>query len=172
MTKNVFGKAVDSDQCKYDRKILHSIPVLPVHLPTVNSIWSTTSKRGTKKFQKILLGNKTRTNDSKQNAPSEFISHKNRLIESFQEFHAKPNRLKALDLISFILDILDIAYKNVTSLNATARNSLVLKLFFCYFIFWYTSQSPAYTAWVDSYFCKLLIGYEMRILSGASRWET
>ena len=37
--------------------------------------------------------------------PAEFISRKNRLVEFFQEFHAKPNRQKALDLIPFILDI-------------------------------------------------------------------
>ena len=37
MTQAVFGKAVYSDQCKYVRNILHSIPVLPVHLPTVKS---------------------------------------------------------------------------------------------------------------------------------------
>ena len=41
--------------------------------------------------------------------------------------------------------------------------------FFYYFIF------PLYftvTCIYDSYFCKLLIGHEMRILSGASRWDT
>ena len=35
----------------------------------------------------------------------EFIRRKNRQVELFQEFHAKPNRQKALDLIPFILDI-------------------------------------------------------------------
>ena len=43
--------------------------------------------------------------NKKLKRPSEFKSHKNRLVESFQEFHAKPNYQKALDLIPFILDI-------------------------------------------------------------------
>ena len=35
MTQIVFGKAVKSSQCNYVRKILHSIPVLPLHVPQV-----------------------------------------------------------------------------------------------------------------------------------------
>ena len=34
-TQTVFGKAVHSSECKYIRKILHSIPVLPLHVPQV-----------------------------------------------------------------------------------------------------------------------------------------
>ena len=35
MTQTVFGKAVHSPECKYVRKILHAIPVLPLHVPQV-----------------------------------------------------------------------------------------------------------------------------------------
>ena len=35
MTQIVFGKAVKSSECQYIRKILHSIPVLPLHVPQV-----------------------------------------------------------------------------------------------------------------------------------------
>ena len=184
MTQNVFGKAVNSDQCKYVRKILHSIPVLPVHLPTVKSAlvshleflvelispshrvayramiidvekrYLSSSHRfsftGAEHYHAILHGDTDCTSSSceslnakfnktvntgfkslvtvvesiknfkksywetklermSQNKmrkrPAEFISRKNRLVEFFQEFHAKPNRQKALDLIPFILDI-------------------------------------------------------------------
>ena len=35
MTLRVFGKVVHNSECKYIRKILHSIPVLPLHVPQV-----------------------------------------------------------------------------------------------------------------------------------------
>ena len=184
MTQDVFGKAVNSDQCKYVRKILHSIPVLPVHLPTVKSAllshleflvefispshrvayramiidvekrYLSSSHRfsftGGEHYHAILHGDTDCTSSSceslnakfnktvntgfkslvtvvesiknfkksywetklermSQNKmrkrPSEFISRKNRLVELFQEFDAKPNRQKALDLVPFILDI-------------------------------------------------------------------
>ena len=184
MTQNVFGKSVHSDHCKYVRKILHSIPVLPLHLPTVKSAlvshleflvdfispshrvayramitdiekrYLSTSHRfsftGAEHYHAILDGDTDCTSSSCESLNAkfnktvntgfkslvtvaesikdfkkcywetklermgqnkmrkrhpEFIRRKNRQVELFQEFHAKPNRQKALDLIPFILDI-------------------------------------------------------------------
>ena len=38
MTQTVFGKAVYSSEYKYVRKILHAIPVLPLHVPQVKFV--------------------------------------------------------------------------------------------------------------------------------------